>query len=361
MTGREIVRSLVRAKSCPERMGLFEDFWDDTQAAWEQEGLPRGVDLHDYFNYDLQFINSDWVSTEPFLNARRTIAEDEVTRTERNGWGAEMRYWKNKPGTPEHLHFDLTSEQVWRERYREPLHGFDIRRLGNLDQRRTEYQKVMATGRFAVWTALLHFEIMRKAMGDIIMLEAMCLNPGWIRDFCDVVTENIIRHLDALFTQVGLPDGMWLFEDMGYTQGPFVSPAMYRDLILPYHTRVVSFVHSHGIPVIMHACGKVAPLLPHIEQSGIDCLEVLEAKAGQHVVAMSESIGRRIAFMGNMDIRAFESNDPKQLEAEIIPKLAAIREKRIPFVFHSDHSMPRTVHLKTYEYALELFRKHGRY
>jgi uroporphyrinogen decarboxylase len=361
MTSREIVRALVQAKSCPERMGLFEDFWDDTQAAWELEGLPKGVDLHDFFNYDLQFIDPDGLNTEALVDARHKVAEDDNTYTEVNGWGARMRYWKNKPGTPEHLSFDLTNEAVWRGKYREPLLGFDIRRLGNLETKRANYRKVMASGRFAVWTNLLHFEIMRKAMGDIIMLEAMCLNPAWIRDFCDVVTENIIRHLDALFTQVGLPDGMWLFEDMGYTQGPFVSPAMYRDLILPYHTRVIDFVHRHGIPVIMHACGKVAPLLPYIEQSGIDCLEVLEAKAGQHVVAMAESIRRRIAFMGNLDIRAFESNDPKLLDAEIIPKLAAIRDKRIPFVFHSDHSMPRTVHLRTYEYALGLFKQHGRY
>jgi len=361
VTGREVIASLIRDKTCPERMGLFEDFWDDTQAAWELEGLPRDVDLHDYFNYDLQFIDGDGLNTEAFVDGGRRIAEDDETYTELNGWGARMRYWKHKPGTPEHLSFDLTNEAVWQAKYREPLLAFDIRRLGDLETKRANYRKVMSSGRFAVWTNLLHFEIMRKAMGDIIMLEAMCLNPAWIRDFCDVVTENIIRHLDALFTEVGLPDGMWLFEDMGYTQGPFVSPAMYRDLILPYHTRVIDFVHGRGIPVVMHACGKVTPLLPYIEQAGIDCLEVLEAKAGQHVVTMSESIGRRIAFMGNLDIRAFESNDPKQLEAEIVPKLAAVRAKRIPFVFHSDHSMPRTVRLKTYESALELFRKYGRY
>jgi uroporphyrinogen decarboxylase len=361
MTGRDVMASLVRDKACPERMGLFEDFWDDTRAAWELEGLPSGVDLHDYFNYDLQFIDGECVNTEALVDARGVVEEDDRTYVQLNGWGARMRYWKNKPGTPEHLYFDITSEEVWRRKYREPLLAFDARRLGNLEQRRASYRQVMASGRFAVWTGLLHFEIMRKAMGDIIMLEAMCLNPDWIRDFCDVVTGNIVRHLDALFTEVGLPDGMWLFEDMGYTQGPFVSPAMYRDLILPYHTGVIDFVHGHGIPVIMHACGKVAPLLPYIEQSGIDCLEVLEAKAGQHVVTMAESVKRKLAFMGNLDIRAFESNDPKQLDAEIIPKLNAIREKRIPFVFHSDHSMPTTVHLKTYEYALELFRQYGRY
>ncbi len=68
------------------------------------------------------------------------------------------------------------------------------------------------------------------------------------------------------------------------------------------------------------------------------------------------SLGGEMAFAGNMDIRAFESNDPAVLEAEILPKLAAIREKRIPYIFMSDHSIPKTVRLRTYERAIDLSR-----
>ena len=361
MHGREIVNALIRDKTCPERMGLFEDFWPDTQAAWEQEGLPRGVKLYEYFDFDIQYIEEFAINTEALVDGKRIVEEDDRTYVAENGWGARMREWKNRPGTPEHLYFDLVNEDIWRKKYREPLLAFDIRRLGDRDKRRQQYRQAMASDRFFVWESLFLFEIMRKAMGDIVMLEAMCLNPGWIRDFCDVVTDMLIRHLDALFVEVGLPDGMWIYEDMGYTQGPFVSPRMYRDLMLPYHTRICDFVHSHKIPVILHVCGKVAPLFPDVVKSGIDCLQVLEAKAGQHVVTMAESVDRRIAYMGNLDIRAFETNDPAQLEAEIVPKLKAISEKRIPFVFHSDHSIPRTVKFRTYQHALEIYRRYGRY
>jgi uroporphyrinogen decarboxylase len=205
------------------------------------------------------------------------------------------------------------------------------------------------------------FEIMRNAIGDVVMLESMCSNPNWIRDFCDVVTDNQIVHLDRFIAEMGRPDGIWIYEDLGYTQSPFISPAMYRDLIMPVHKRLCGFIHDQGLPVIMHSCGRIAPLFPQMVEAGIDCLQVMEAKAGQHVVKMAESVSRRIAYMGNLDIRAFESNDPKQLDAEVIPKLTALREKKIPFIFHSDHSIPQSVKLKTYEYALELFRKYGRY
>ena len=96
-------------------------------------------------------------------------------------------------------------------------------------------------------------------------------------------------------------------------------------------------------------------------ESGVDCLQVLEAKAGQHVAEFASAVDNKMAFMGNLNIVAYETNDRDVLESEILPKLEAVRTNRIPYVFHSDHSIPRSVKTETYEYSLELFRKHGHY
>jgi hypothetical protein len=49
------------------------------------------------------------------------------------------------------------------------------------------------------------------------------------------------------------------------------------------------------------------------------------------------------------------------IDAEIIPKLRDISKNRIPYVFHTDHSIPQTVTADTYRYVLEVYRKHRRY
>jgi uroporphyrinogen decarboxylase len=361
MTSREIIRSIVKEKECPERMGLFEHYWPDTQAEWENQGLPKDVNLDDYFNYDIRFVPGSWFETASLVDGKIIIEENEETYIYRNGWGAKMREWKNKPGTPEHIYFDMVTEEIWREKYRENLLHLDIKRFGNLDEIKSTFKKLMSTDRFVMYNNMFIFEIMRRAMGDVVMLESMYLNPGWIHDFCDVITNNMILHLEYMFEEIGIPDGIWLYEDMGYTQAPFISPKLYREMIFPYHKRIADFIHSYGLPFIMHSCGKVEPYLPHIVEAGIDCLQVLEAKAGQNVINMSDSIENKIAFMGNLNILAFESNDPKRLEEEIIIKLQKIKEKRIPYVFHSDHSIPKTVNLDTYKYALKLFSDYGRY
>jgi uroporphyrinogen decarboxylase len=361
MESREIINAIIRDKKCPERMGVYEHYWDDTQEEWEKQGLPQGVDLIEYFDYDIKPVPGGFINNDAFVRDFILADETDETVVKINGWGAKHRYWKHKAGTPEHLGFDLTSEKVWREKYREPLLGLDPKRVGNIEKKKEDYKKCMATDKFVVFTNIMIFEIMRSSMGDIVMLESMYLNPGWIHDFCDVITEMQIRHYDYLFREVGVPDGMFLYEDMGYTQAPFISPILHKEMIVPYHRRIADFIHSYKIPFIMHSCGKIRPVLDGIVEAGVDCLQVLEAKAGQDVIEFANHVDNKIAFMGNMNIVAFETNNRSKLEKEIVPKLEGIRKHKIPYVCHSDHSIPKTVKLDTYKYALELFAKHGHY
>jgi uroporphyrinogen decarboxylase len=361
MTHREIVQALIQEKTCPDRMGVFEEFWQDTQAQWEGQGLPPGADLIEHFDHDFRPIEGSMSNTDPFLEEEELFEAGGQTLIRVNGWGARMREWRDRPGVPEHLSFDMQSEETWKERYREPLLHLDLDRFPDWEGLRANFSAARSSERFCYYYNILPTEILRRSMGDIVLLEAMCLNPRWIHDVNSVVTDNIIRHLEYIIREVGLPDGIWMYEDMGYTQAPFFSPEMYREFLLPYHRRMGDFIHSHGLPFILHSCGRIRPLLPLIAKAGVDCLQAIEAKAGQSVVEMAEALGNSMAFMGNIDIRAFESNDPQVLEAEIVPKLEAIKRNRIPYIFHSDHSIPGSVRLETYEYALRLWRKHGLY
>jgi len=348
-------------KNIAERMGLYEHYWSTTQKKWESQGLPKDVNLGEYFNYDIVSVDGAWFNTQSIVNQNILVEEDDERIVTINGWGAKLRNWKHKDGTPEHLDFELRDDTIWREKYRENLLDVNTDRFIDLDQFQKNFDDEKETGKFVVYGNLLIFEIMRQSMGDVIMLQSMITDPKWIHDFCDVVMNMIIMHYQYLFENIGVPDGMFFYEDMGYTQAPFVSAEMQREFVFPYHKRLFQFIHEYDIPVIMHSCGKIRSFLPAIYESGVDCLQVLEAKAGQHVVEFAEAVDNQMAFMGNLDIRAFESNDHKTLEAEVIPKLSAIKQKKIPYVFHSDHSIPETVHLDTYRYALELLKEYGRY
>jgi uroporphyrinogen decarboxylase len=363
-SGREILTAIARDKRCPHRMGLFEWFWQDTAAAWESQGLSPGTDMVERFGHDVREIKGSMFRTTGIPVDDVVVDEDAETVVKRNGWGALHREWKAKPGVPEHVGFELTTPEVWKAKYRDRLLGLDRDRFPDWDGLVAAYRAGMSSNRFCVYQQMLVVEIMRRAMGDVVFLEAMVLEPAWIHDFCGVVTDNILLHLDHMIREVGRPDGIWIYDDMGYTRAPFFSPAMYREFIFPYHKRVGDFCRDHGLPFLLHTCGNIRPFLPDLVAAGVDVLHPLEVKAGQHVAEFADAVramGREIGFAGNLDIRAFMSNNPADLEREIVPKLKKIREKRIPYVFMSDHSIPGAVELRTYERALALFRANAAY
>ena len=124
MTPREIMKTLMMDKQCPERMGLCEHYWSDTLGAWEEQGYPAGADPVDFFHYDLRPIGG-WFDTSAIAGQNLMVKETDETIDTINGWGATQRNWKHKSGTPEHLAFDLTDEDKWKAKYREPLLTLD--------------------------------------------------------------------------------------------------------------------------------------------------------------------------------------------------------------------------------------------
>jgi uroporphyrinogen decarboxylase len=164
-----------------------------------------------------------------------------------------------------------------------------------------------------------------------------------------------------LFTEVGLPDGIHVYEDLGYTAASFISPACHREMILPYHKKLFSFFKDHGLPIILHTCGDFRPHLPAIVESGVDCIQAMEAKTGMNVVELAKEYKTKLCFMGNLDIRAFESGDRGKIREECMGKLNGMKAIRAPYIFMSDHSIPPSVKLADYEYALELYRANCRY
>jgi len=147
---------------------------------------------------------------------------------------------------------------------------------------------------------------------------------------------------------------------MGFKNRPFMSPDMYRELILPGHQRTVGWAKERGLPVIMHSCGMVEPLLPHMIEAGIDCLQVIEVKAGMDLLKLYREYGERLSFMGGIDVRTLYSNDSALVNAELEAKVPIVKGN-YGYVLHSDHSIPNTVSYDTYCYFVERGLGLGRY
>lgn len=139
-----------------------------------------------------------------------------------------------------------------------------------------------------------------------------------------------------------------------------MSPEMYREMIMPYHKKTIDYAHSLGLPVIMHSCGFIEPLLPHMIEAGIDCLQVIEIKAGMDLLRIHKLYGDKIALMGGIDVRVLYTNDRALIDKELEAKIPVVKNG-YGFVLHSDHSIPKTVDFDTYRYFVEKGLQLGTY
>jgi uroporphyrinogen decarboxylase len=135
---------------------------------------------------------------------------------------------------------------------------------------------------------------------------------------------------------------------------------MYKELLQPAHKKTIDFAKSHGKKVIMHACGYVAPLVPHLIESGIDCLQVIEVKAGMDLLQLYRDFGDRLSFMGGIDVRKIYTNDKAIIDFELESKIPIVKQG-FGYVVHSDHSIPATVDYNIYRYFIEKALALGRY
>ena len=360
LTSRERVARILRRRPV-DRVAAFESFWSDTRDAWvAQSHIGKDESLEDHFNLDLR-VQWTFNSVADLDFKEEIVEETEETKLVRSGNGALLRWWKNRSGTPEHVDFAVKDRATWDALARPHLAD------PATDRRRIDfaaYRAARAHARerdaFFCWGGVNVFELMHPVTGHMNMLMGMAADPDWVRDMCRVYADLIIRLMEVLFAEEGLPDGIYFFEDMGFKERPFMSPRMYKEIIWPSHKRTFDFCHARGLPVVVHSCGFVEPLVPGLIEAGMDCLQAMEVKAGMDLVRLKKRYGDRIAFCGGMDIRTLETNDPAAVEAELAKNLPAAMAGS-GYILHTDHSVSTRVKYETYRHFLDRGRQLGTY
>jgi uroporphyrinogen decarboxylase len=357
LTSVERIQNILKRQPV-DRIGVFEHFWGDTYRSWLEEGYIReGENLADHFGYDLELCwPFNMVADLDFVP--EVVEETKETILVRDGNGALLRRHKLHDSTPEHVDFLVKDRRAWEEHIKPKLTP-DRRRI-NFEAYRNIRRHAQEKQRFFCWSGVNVFELMHPVCGHQYMLMGMIDDTDWVKDMVNTYADLTIQLMEILFAEEGLPDGIWFYEDMGFKGRPFVSPAMYKEIVQPGHIKTIQFAKSLGLPVIMHSCGYVEPLVPGMIEAGIDCLQVIEVKAGMDLVRLYRNFGDRLSFMGGIDVRVLYTNDKRQIDAELEAKIPIVKQN-YGYVLHSDHSIPNTVHYETYRYFVQRGLELGTY
>jgi uroporphyrinogen decarboxylase len=357
MTGIERIGNILRHQPV-DRIGVFEHFWGDTQRVWTEQGyLREGEDLADHFGFDMEiFWPFNFIADLDFEPV--VVEETKETILTRDGNGALLRRHKLHASTPEHVDFLVRDRQGWEQRIKPHLVA-DPRRI-NFEGYRAVKEHAREHGRFFCWSGVNVFELMHPVCGHLYMLQGMALDPDWIKDMVETYARVTVELQEILFAQEGRPDGIWYYEDMGFKGRPFMSPSMYKEIIQPGHMRTFAHAKSLNLPIIVHSCGMVESLVPGLIEAGMDCLQVIEVKAGMDLLKLYQEYGDVLSLMGGIDVRVLYTNDRQQINAELEAKIPTVKGKD-GYMLHSDHSIPNTVNYDTYRYFVDRGLELGTY
>lgn len=115
---------------------------------------------------------------------------------------------------------------------------------------------------------------------------------------CAVARQN---RLDEWHIRPGVP-GVLMEQDMAGSNGPLISPEMFRRMGLPFMKERVQHVKERVPQVIFHNCGNNIPLMEMFIDCGIDCYQSLQTTAGMEVGRLKELYGDRLCFWGGVPV-----------------------------------------------------------
>jgi uroporphyrinogen-III decarboxylase len=102
-------------------------------------------------------------------------------------------------------------------------------------------------------------------------------------------------------------------DDLAFNVAPYFSPAVFHDLVMPYHRRVAEKI---TLPWIMHSDGNVLPLIEDILSLGIAGLHPIE-KGAMDIGAFKRTYGHRVCVLGNVDLNILGMGSAEDVQHEV--------------------------------------------
>ncbi len=332
-------------------------FWGQTVERWRTEGLPEGVDPQTYFGQESAWylpVDSGFchVPLRPAFE-HEVLADEGESIVFRDAGGIVKRDIKPEFGASmsQFLEFPVKEPKDW-EDIKWRLDPDTPERYPNWDEivPNAEASQVplamFICGAYGTPRNLFGEEHLAYAYYDYPELVHE-IQRHWTGFYCRLFS-NVLEHVHL--------DYVYIWEDMAFKNGPLISPALFREFVLPYYTELISHLKSLGMKAIMvDSDGDNRPIMDMFIESGVNFFMPFEIAAGMDPVPIREKYGDKLVMWGGIDKREL-AKDLDAVEREVMSKVPKLMETGgyIPSV---DHLVPPDVPFENYSRFIELIRQ----
>jgi hypothetical protein len=179
-------------------------------------------------------------------------------------------------------------------------------------------------------------------------LMSMLLDPSNTKRLIDRVGEWTITAAEEVLAR-GV-DCLVLCDDLGSSDNLLISPELYEQWILPWHTRLANLAHDHGAFVHLHSHGNINKILPLVVSSGVDMLDPFDIYESMDLVAFLESRNSRLIPVGGCHKFFFEWD--RETQDEYLTSLFTRARKAGSWIFMDTGGISENVTKERYDFLI---------
>ncbi len=353
LTPRERFRRQMHYQTIDRGVHWEFGYLAETMDRWHREGLPAEItvgegsgSVESYFGVDscrqlpvMMHVHPGWSGERRILEKK----EHSVVIQYPDGLICEEKSDGIRT-IPRYIKFPIADRNDW-QRYKERLDP------SHPDRQKVDWKKVGEEMRHATEPVGVWIGSFFGWPRDWIGFENLAMMTYDDRE----LVEEIVATLGDLYcsqlemalreTSVDFACG---WEDICFRNGPMISPAMFKEIVIPHVKRVCDILRHHGCDVIWTDCdGDIRGLVPLWLEAGLNCMFPLEVHPGSDPVLLRQQYGRQILLRGGL--AKFEFSKGRR---EILAELKRVEKvfEEGGFIPHGDHRIPEDVSYDNYKY-----------
>jgi len=177
---------------------------------------------------------------------------------------------------------------------------------------------------------------------DNFLMDLMCDQDN-VEKLLDELMKRHLSTLEKVCNSVGdIVDIIRFGDDLGMTQGPFMSPEIYRQLFKPRHKMLCDYVKSHSqMHTFIHSCGSISLLMPDLIDAGIEIFNPVQTNVyGMDPAFLKKEFGADCTFWGGGIETAGTLNKaaPEKIREQVLQRMELF-SKGGGFVFNTVHNI----------------------
>ncbi|MGI5895255.1 MAG: uroporphyrinogen decarboxylase family protein [Candidatus Merdivicinus sp.] len=149
-------------------------------------------------------------------------------------------------------------------------------------------------------------------------------------------------------------------DDFATQNGPFISPAMFREKVKPYLKERITYTRQYTQAYYLHhSCGSINLLLDDLIDSGVDIINPIQPKAkDMNAKYLKETFGNRIVFHGGIDTQELLPFSSPEEVRESVENTIRVMNKEGGYIFAAAHNIQEDVNPQNLTIMFETARNY---